>query len=69
MQCKNGQMVDGWVFGNASGILSTALGISLTDSLKNHSGLRLWGKLEEEKGQFNIHLIEKMWKKLLSEII
>lgn len=53
MQSRNEQVIDGWIFSNTSGILSTPLGNALTDSLKNHSGLRLWGTLEEDKGTIN----------------
>ena len=62
MHMKNDEIVDGWVFSSASGILSTPLGMALTDSLMNHSGLRLWGALEQERGTRTIQLIEMLFK-------
>ena len=59
MQSDNHGLIDGWVFSAISGISSTPLGIALANSLKNHSGLRLWGKLEETNGRFSIYLLRK----------
>ena len=63
MQTKNDEVTDGWVFSSASGILSTPLGMALIDSLKNHSGLQLWGALEQERGTRTIQLVEILLKK------
>ncbi|CAF5031558.1 unnamed protein product [Rotaria sp. Silwood1] len=50
MQTENNGEVDGWIFSDISGILTTPLGSALTNSMKNHTGLRLWGKIEQNNG-------------------
>ncbi|CAF4482160.1 unnamed protein product [Rotaria sp. Silwood2] len=50
MQTENNGQVDGWIFSDITGILATPLGSALTNSMKNHTGLRLWGKLEQNNG-------------------
>ncbi|CAM4987064.1 unnamed protein product [Rotaria socialis] len=46
MLAENDQIIDGWVFNGVGGILSTPLGIALHNSLKNKTGVKLWGSLE-----------------------
>ncbi|CAF3475451.1 unnamed protein product [Rotaria socialis] len=41
---------NGWIFSNNPGILSSPLGIALSNSYKNQTGLRLWGSLEQVDG-------------------
>ncbi|CAF1381224.1 unnamed protein product [Rotaria sordida] len=50
MQSENNRQIDGWIFSGVSGILITSLGVALTNSMKNHTGLRIWGKVEEDNG-------------------
>jgi hypothetical protein len=59
MQSENNRQVDGWIFSGVTGILSTPLGLALIDSMKSHTGLRIWGKFEENNGKLCILLIKK----------
>ena len=60
MQSQNNDQIDGWIFSGISGILTTPLGMALTNSMKSHTGLRVWGKTEENNGELNLLLIMKM---------
>ncbi|CAF3485756.1 unnamed protein product [Rotaria socialis] len=50
MLSENNLIIDGWIFSNNPGILSSPLGIALSNSYKNQTGLRLWGSLEQVDG-------------------
>jgi hypothetical protein len=54
MSSENNQIVDGWIFSSIGGILTTPLGIALTHALKNKTGVKLWGSLEQNNGKFNV---------------
>ncbi|CAM2727335.1 unnamed protein product [Rotaria socialis] len=53
MLAENDQIIDGWVFNGVGGILSTPVGIALHNSLKNKTGVKLWGSLENNNGKHN----------------
>ena len=54
MSSENNQTIDGWVFSSIGGILTTPLGIALTNALKNKTGIKLWGSLENNNGKYNV---------------
>lgn len=57
---ENNKTIDGWIFSSVAGILTTPLGQPLNNSMKNKSGLKLWGSLEENEGMcisMSVHLL------------
>lgn len=49
MLTDNNHLVDGWIFSSITGILTTPLGQAMTNSMKNKSGLKIWGSLEKNE--------------------
>ncbi|CAF3773593.1 unnamed protein product [Rotaria sp. Silwood1] len=62
MLAENNETIDGWVFSNVAGILSTPLGLALDNSFKNKTGLKLWGSLESNNETKNLFYIIKLVK-------
>jgi hypothetical protein len=58
MQSNNDRQIDGWIFSGVTGILATPLGLALTNSLKNHTGLKIWGKIEDNNGELHSILMK-----------
>jgi hypothetical protein len=54
MVSENNQIIDGWVFCSTAGILTTPLGEALSNSLKNKTGIKLWGSLDKNNGKCHI---------------
>ncbi|CAF1383754.1 unnamed protein product [Adineta steineri] len=48
MSSENDEIVDGWVFSSISGIITTPLGLAMTNSLKNKTAIKLWGSIEKK---------------------
>ncbi|CAF4053196.1 unnamed protein product [Adineta steineri] len=46
MQSENNREIDGWIFSSITGILTSPLGLALTNSMKNHTGLKISGKID-----------------------
>ncbi|CAF1501897.1 unnamed protein product [Adineta steineri] len=42
MQLKNDRQIDGWILSSITGILTSSLDLVLTNSTKNHTGVKLW---------------------------
>ncbi|CAM4986826.1 unnamed protein product, partial [Rotaria socialis] len=61
MLAENDQIIDGWVFNGVGGILSTPVGIALHNSLKNKTGVKLWGSLENNNGTSTFRM--QSWSK------
>ncbi|CAF5015389.1 unnamed protein product [Rotaria sp. Silwood1] len=61
MLAENNETIDGWVFSNVAGILSTPLGLALDNSFKNKTGLKLWGSLESNNGTSTFRM--QSWSK------
>lgn len=53
MSSENNTTIDGWVFSSVAGILTAPLGIALSNSLKNKTGIKLYGILENTNGKCN----------------
>ncbi|CAF3150186.1 unnamed protein product [Rotaria sp. Silwood2] len=60
MLAENNEIIDGWVFNNIAGILSTPLGLALNNSLKNKTGLKLWGSLESNNELMKLFIINNL---------
>ncbi|CAF1551408.1 unnamed protein product [Adineta steineri] len=56
MHSENTRQLDGWIFSSLTGILTSPLGLVLTNSTKNHTGVKLWRKTKEFNGKFCIVL-------------
>lgn len=50
MTCEQNRSIDGWVFGNKTGILTSPLGLAMLNSMNKRTGIRLSGSLEENNG-------------------
>ncbi|CAF1217435.1 unnamed protein product [Rotaria sordida] len=61
MSSENDEIIDGWVFSSVGGILSTPLGVALANSLKNKSGIKLWGSLDNNNGSSTFRM--QSWSK------
>ncbi|CAF1401513.1 unnamed protein product [Rotaria sordida] len=58
---ENNEVIDGWIFSGVTGILSTPLGLALSNSLKNKTGIKLWGSLENNNNTSTFRM--QSWSK------
>ncbi|CAF1568734.1 unnamed protein product [Rotaria magnacalcarata] len=61
---ENDETIDGWVFSRFSGILASELGIDLTNSFKNKTGIKLWGSMDNKNGASTFRM--QSWSKYQS---
>ncbi len=54
MMSENDQIIDGWIFSSSTRILTSPLGQTLKNSMKNKTGIKLWGSVEENQGTYII---------------
>jgi hypothetical protein len=66
MLTENNQTIDGWIFSSVAGILTTPLGQGINNSMKNKSGIKLWGSLEENESMCISLLINVFERRFLS---
>jgi len=53
MLFEDNQIIDGWVFSSVGGILTIQFGLVLSNSLKNKTGIKLWGSIENNNRKHN----------------
>jgi hypothetical protein len=53
MLFEDNQIIDGCVFSSVGGIVTTQFGLALSNSLKNKTGIKLWGSFENNNRKHN----------------